>query len=565
MTLAWRSYVGRYYRRGGPIVQACALAVLLTAATVPYVALVRYIFDVAVPGVDWRRIALAGLGMVLLNAVNAGISLAIRRLALKTTKQVIAEIREDLIRKIYRLSRACLTNAERSRLHTRIVTDSERIDIMSNALVAHFLPSLAGAVALSAIMLWLNWKLYAVLFAFAPLGHFFNVWLRKKLKTRAQAFRAAYEEFSRGAFFVLQSVDLARMQDAQAAECERQGRVIQDLRRKSGDMALLDTAYNLSQNNVTAASVIAVLALGAVWVASGAMSIGQLLSFYVCGGLLNSHLRVMLSAIPQIIAGQESLEAVHEILESTETEPYQGTRAIEFAGAIEYRNVSFSYGADPVLRDFSLAIGSGERVALIGPNGSGKSTALHLLCGFYKPESGDLLADGFAYDELDMAGLRSSIAVVMQDPILFAGTIHENIAYGSGAASRDAVREAACRATADAFIGDLPGGYDTPVGDGGVLLSGGQRQKLSIARALLKRPKMLVLDEPTNHLDSASVRLLMRNLAALSERPSILLVSHDLEVAAEADRVYELRNGRLSLRTDLGRSRTAAARQGVPA
>lgn len=562
MNGAWRSYAGRYRRRAAPLAQASALAVLQTMSVAPYVLLVRYIFDTAIPSGEWTRIAGAGVGMAALNAVNAALLYRIRVLALDTTKLVMAEMREELIRKVYSLSRSYLTAAERSRLHSRIVIDSERIDVMSNALVAQFLPALAGAVTLSAIMLWLNWRLFAAILAFFPMVHLLNRWLGPKLKALTQDFRSSFEDFSRGASFVLHSVDLARMQNAEAAECRRQSGIIQAVRHKSRAMAVLDTAYSLAQLNVTSGASIAVLTLGGASVASGSMSMGALLSFYVCAGMLNGYLRTMLSARPQIVSGSESLEAVDEILRSEDTEPYTGSRRLDFHGSIEFRSVTFGYGAADVLRNFSLTIARGDRIALIGANGSGKTTALHLLCGFYRPRGGVLLADGAPYDELDIRALRRSIAVVMQDPILFAGTIHENIAYGDGVASREDVRAAARLATADTFIEAMPAGYDTTVGDAGVLLSGGQRQKISIARALLARPRLLVLDEPTNHLDAASVRRLMRNIGALPDSPTILLVSHDLEVAGEADRIYELVNGDLSLRSDLGRARAVGAGRG---
>jgi ABC-type bacteriocin/lantibiotic exporter with double-glycine peptidase domain len=545
-----------------PLAKVCGLAVLQTVFLAPYVMLVRYLFDRGIPSGEWRTMLLAGAGMVALHLINAAMMLKVRVLALDATKLVIAEVRCELVQKVYALSRSYLTTQERSRLHSRIVMDSERVDIMSNALAAHVLPALSGALTMAAILLWLNWKLFLGMALFVPLGRLLTVPLGKRLKARSKAFREAFEEFSRGVNFVLNSVDLARMQHAEKSEIERQGRAIDDLRRKSRNMAWLDTAYSLSQGTVTTTSSIAVLVLGGAWVAAGGMSMGGLLSFYVCAGMLNAHVRTLTTERPRIVAGQESLEAVDAILRTEETEPYRGTRRIEFQGGIEFRGVTFGYGQRAVLRDFQLSAGPHERIALIGANGSGKTTALHLLCGFYRPERGELCADGVEYDELDMRELRRSIAVVMQDPILFSGTIHENIAYGDGGATREDVRTAARKATADAFIEELPLGYETPVGDGGVLLSGGQRQKISIARALIGRPKLLVLDEPTNHLDAASVRRLMRNIAATPDSPTTILVSHDLEVAGAAERVYELRDGRLAPREDLGRRKAADAAHG---
>jgi ABC-type bacteriocin/lantibiotic exporter with double-glycine peptidase domain len=562
MTAAERSYLARYRRHRGAILRVGALSALQTATVVPYALLARYLFDRAIPDRNLKMLALAAAGMAALNLANSAVVLAIRGIALSATKLVTAEIRVELIRKVYTLSRRYLTGRERSRLHSRIVTDSERVDVMSNALAAQLLPAIAGAATLSGALVWLNWKLFATMLAFYPLGRLLTGRLGRKLRTRALEFRGAFEEFSRGTAFVLQSVDLARMQNAERGECERQAKIVDDVRRKSREMAWLDTAYGLAHGNVTLLSSIGALALGGAFVARGGMSLGELLAFYLCASLLNGHTRTIVGSWPHILAGGESLEAVDEILRSEETEPYRGTQRIEFAGSVEYRGVTFGYGEEPVLRDFDLSVGGGETVALIGANGSGKTTALHLLCGFYRPQRGALFVKDVAYDEVDMRDVRRSIAVVSQDALLFPGTIHENIAYGDGSATREEVREAARRATADRFIEALPRGYDTSIGDNGVLLSGGERQKIAIARALVGRPKLLVLDEPTNHLDAASVRRLMRNLAESPDAPPMLLVSHDLEVAGEADRVYELRGGRLFPREDLWRPKAAIAQRG---
>jgi ATP-binding cassette subfamily B protein len=186
---------------------------------------------------------------------------------------------------------------------------------------------------------------------------------------------------------------------------------------------------------------------------------------------------------------------------------------------------------------------------VFGPNGAGKTTMVSLILGLYRPQSGRLLADGVPYDELDMRALRASVGVVLQDPIIFSGTIAENIAYGRPAATPDDIRGAAQRATADAFIGKLPDGYDTEVGYDGCLLSGGQRQRISIARALMARPALLMFDEPTSHLDDVSIRTLLENLRRFPGAPTVLTISHDPEAASSAEVIYNLRDGRI-MRTE---------------
>jgi ABC-type bacteriocin/lantibiotic exporter with double-glycine peptidase domain len=214
-------------------------------------------------------------------------------------------------------------------------------------------------------------------------------------------------------------------------------------------------------------------------------------------------------------------------------------------GDFELRNVCFDYQREPVLTDASLRLLPGQHVAIVGPNGSGKSTIIHLLCGFYRPREGGLFADDMPYDDLDIAELRRSMAVVQQEPTFFSGSILENIAYGADAPDIDRVREACRVATAQGFVEALTDGYHTQIGDKGVRLSGGQRQLLAIARALYRTPKLLILDEPTNHLDVDSISRFLENLKQEGAGPTTLIVSHDYRVVAQADQVYGLEAGRL--------------------
>jgi ATP-binding cassette subfamily B protein len=238
-----------------------------------------------------------------------------------------------------------------------------------------------------------------------------------------------------------------------------------------------------------------------------------------------------------------SLARLDMLLAAEEREPYGGRAPLAFRGKVEFERVSFSYGGPAVLHGIDLTVERGERVAVTGPNGAGKSTLAALLLGLYRPERGRVLADGVPFDELDLRALRRQIGVVMQDPLLFPGSIRENIAYGRPDLGDAAIRVAAGRAAATAFIEALPEGYDTQVGDEGVRLSGGQRQRIALARALLSEPALLVLDEPTTHLDEAAIAALIESLEELPTAPTILLVTHDPDVAAHAERIVHLRDG----------------------
>jgi ABC-type multidrug transport system fused ATPase/permease subunit len=406
-------------------------------------------------------------------------------------------------------------------------------------------------VAVTVILVVLNWKLSLAIFCAGPVLLIINRQLARRVKLQVQRYHQSFHDFSHGILFMLRTIDLVRLQNTKEFEVERQTRRMEGLREVSVKVAWLQAVYGVSQQNMTAALLALMLLMGGWALASHAMTMGSLMSFYFCVSLLSSYLRDLLSSAPLIMEGSESLSELHELLVIADVEPYRGTRRISFQGNISFQQVRFGYRADDFLQGVDLELPAGSRIALIGPNGSGKTTLLHLLCGFYRPRAGRLLADAHPYDDIDISELRDSIGVVMQDPILFSGTIFENLVYGAPTAAPEEVEWAARMATAHEFIVTLPRAYDTIVGEGGALLSGGQRQRIAIARAILRRPRILLLDEPTNHLDVSSVARVTANLQRLPNAPTIIVVSHDIHVVKNFDAVYEIHNGHLMRRPDL--------------
>ena len=257
-------------------------------------------------------------------------------------------------------------------------------------------------------------------------------------------------------------------------------------------------------------------------------------------------LATMTNTIAQTAVGVDRIQA---ILDASDVIP-QKADAIDpgpLKGNIEFENILFGYNKDArVLNGVSFKVAAGQMIGVVGPTGSGKSTIVSLIPRFYDPNSGRVTIDGHDLRDVKVSALRSQIAYVLQETVLFRGSVADNIAYGKGTATRDEIVAAAKLANADGFISQMPQGYDTLVGDRGDTLSGGQRQRIGIARAIIRDNPILILDEPTAALDSESEKLVMDALTRLMKGRTVITIAHRLSTIRDADKIIVLTQGLLA-------------------
>src|SRR5690606_13298866 len=247
-------------------------------------------------------------------------------------------------------------------------------------------------------------------------------------------------------------------------------------------------------------------------------------------------------------ASERVIELLEENKEAISLQTVDPANVEKLSGDLAFDRVSFAYPSRKevdVLKGISFQVNAGEKLAIVGSSGSGKSTIASLILRFYDPQSGDILFDGKPAKSFPLTDIRSQIAIVPQDVLLFGGSIRDNIAYGKLTASDDEIMKAADRANAHEFISGFPEGYQTLVGERGVKLSGGQRQRIAIARALLKDPAILILDEATSSLDSESERLVQEALEELLKNRTSIIIAHPLSTIRQVDKIIVVNNGQV--------------------
>lgn len=541
---AWKYFIGLYVGNRRRLILTITLSIAQSVSTLPIIFLIRYAFDNALPNRDITLLIWIGVGVVALLLINTFFILRTMSINLNITKTAVQLLRNKLLDKSFNVSRSFYNQADSGKLHSNFVHDSYRLENMSDVLVLNLIPAIVMGLSLGLLLLYLNWQLFLAMISVFPAFFVVNRVLGKVVRDNVQKWREMFRDFSRGVLFVYEKMNLIRIQTAEPFEIERRYRSFNELRKSSAQMKLSQTIYSTWQNAIVGLSVVIVLIIGGIAISAGVMTIGDLFSFYAALVLLRRYMGPLLTSIPQLIEGNESLISLHEFLNTDDPVEYSGQKKINFKGEILLDGVVFNYNNnDPILENLGLTIPERSIIAILGANGAGKSTILNLILGFYRPQFGQLYADGNPYEEIDLQYLRQSIGVVTQEPIVFNGTILENIIYGMPELDNERVKEAAILSNAHEFIKQLPDGCNTLIGENGVRLSGGQRQRISLARAFIRKPKLLILDEPTNHLDDTTAKHVFESLRTINENATILIVTHDNNIINIATDTYLLENG----------------------
>jgi subfamily B ATP-binding cassette protein MsbA len=462
---------------------------------------------------------------------------------------VVRDLRNEVYSHLHQLSLSFFHSRRAGALLSRLTND---IALVRGALAAGFSNLIKSGLLLTVCLFWIfwtSWRLALLSLIVIPPSIILIVWLGKKLRRRSTITQERMADLNSILQETLTGIRVVKAFSMEEFEKRKFARAAQDYFRSFVKQRRLGaTAGPLSEYLGVVAATLVLWYGGHEILLQRALQPQQFFIFLFAMLQLMNPLKSLSNVNATI---QEGLAAAVRIFRLLDTQPTVASRpdartVASIHEGFEFDGVSFRYGAGgDVLHDVSFRARAGEMVALVGPSGAGKSTLVDLVARFYDPTEGRILLDGEDLREYDVASLRRLMGVVTQDPILFNDTVWNNIAYGVPDAAEESVRLAARSANAERFILQMSEGYQTRIGDRGMLLSGGERQRIAIARAIFKNPPLLLLDEATSSLDSESELLVQEALEALFAGRTVFVIAHRLSTIQRADRIFVLDGGRI--------------------
>jgi subfamily B ATP-binding cassette protein MsbA len=539
-----RPFLGRHWRKG---LLGVFLIVVTTLLNFPQPLILRYLIDRVF--LDRQLVLLAGAILLL-----AGLSLFEKLTSLlqqfyftRFEQTVILDIQQDLLDRALRFPKSFFDENETGYLMSRLSSDVQGVQWFFSGTVVTIISNLLRFLGGVGFLLYLEWRIAIGVLVVLPglvlcvryFSRRIHVLSHQGMEQRANVTSRFQESLS--------SVSLIKAFSSEKRALNRLMSEMKNAFQISLEQSTVASVANLAINSMPSIARALVLALGGYWVIKGDWSLGSLLAFQAYLGYVFGPAQFLASAnldLQNALASLERVSALYDILPEENMDV--GQKVDRLKGEIEFKNVSFSYaGRNPVLKDVSFHVRPGEHVAIVGPSGVGKTTLISLILLFYKPTSGEITFDGRPASELEVGSLRRRIGYVPQHITFFSGTIMENLRYGNPEASDAQVHRAARGAGVHDFISSLPSSYETEMGEKGVRLSEGEKQRLSIARALIKEPDVLVLDEPTSAVDSLTEKPIFDSLPAFVRHKTLFVVAHQLSTIKGSDRILLLNESRL--------------------